>query len=1003
MKSRKPKYQTKGETPTEEEIQMSRQEAIQGLIDQGLTDPEQILNFLNYDDNGQEVGDFTIEEIENYIGEEGEMSPEDMEEEEETEEEMPAEEEEEEEMMMRYGGVPRFQGVQSEVLVNPSMMGTLIPTTPIGYMPTGAYSTDTGVDVTTVPDAVPQKSNPPAFAFGKKYTQDQLREMRKGKKSGKSGLSKAITKTLRAIGVDSKPIPKITGMFGPCAGGVCKEEGGDVYGDMPMYNDGGTYQGFGWKPLQAKYGAILKTMAPGGDPAGDVSGFEYIRNQKMNPQEWAKFNESKGYKKVPYTTGTGETLPTYSPYPDYYDPSKYVTGQGTGYGGFRKIEDATKPTVNYANDPSYKPFVTYDYKAPVTERPQPRTPPPPRPKSLEEQGWRRLSDLEYQRNMDNPKQYGGLEYMTQGTGTPGVNAYYTRMKPSVPGMATRKSGGVTNKAKAYRDTESYTNYLRENFTNGIKEMATEALNIQNMKKLGMPVKDPLEDAVYEYGGMYPKYEANNSQVTTSNTSAPASSPFDQKQFNAWMDEYFKAHPEYIHARSRREYDDEYPYYHRRGIPAYYENYGNQPFGYGTGQFLSGFDPRGFRNFQAKNINLPFFKRSKVSFDYYGEPGVNYGTDISKGKGSSEYGDLSWLQPKNTSKQIEQTEEPKQRKKGLLATLKEKREERKKQKESNQQTQNTNTNISNQQNQRNVSMRTANKKSFYPTEQYDNYDYEPSYNYSNEPIVRPNSRLRKLQPYPDEPQYMHGGYHNNIRKYQGILSQFPQTPYGQQLQYYTNQANQTQFTPPTVVPAGMGDTGDMFYDPNAQPSPSSQYTTMPGNDPLGLGVNAGNPNDPNRQAIDPKGALKDEFSGMGMPKKASITESEFDAGKAVDSGLNALSSLTSWKEQYEQRQKEKEKETKHSAFDVAATIPQNAPGVRGDYQVNTGMARPNAYVVNPYQGMGNTQYIRYAQTGMEFFDQEEDYNPYDELGGEFTYMTDDEIEQFMRDGGELEFY
>jgi hypothetical protein len=45
------------------QIQSSRDSAIAGLIEQGITDPTQILNYLNYNDNGKLVGDFTAKEV----------------------------------------------------------------------------------------------------------------------------------------------------------------------------------------------------------------------------------------------------------------------------------------------------------------------------------------------------------------------------------------------------------------------------------------------------------------------------------------------------------------------------------------------------------------------------------------------------------------------------------------------------------------------------------------------------------------------------------------------------------------------------------------------------------------------------------------------------------------------------------------------------------------------------------------------------------------------------
>jgi len=45
----------------------SRKNAVQGLMDQGITDPETILDYVNFDDQGNQVGDFTIEEVQSYM------------------------------------------------------------------------------------------------------------------------------------------------------------------------------------------------------------------------------------------------------------------------------------------------------------------------------------------------------------------------------------------------------------------------------------------------------------------------------------------------------------------------------------------------------------------------------------------------------------------------------------------------------------------------------------------------------------------------------------------------------------------------------------------------------------------------------------------------------------------------------------------------------------------------------------------------------------------------
>jgi len=44
-------------------LRSSRDNAIAGLIAQGITDPVEMIDYLNYDDQGNETGDFTLEEI----------------------------------------------------------------------------------------------------------------------------------------------------------------------------------------------------------------------------------------------------------------------------------------------------------------------------------------------------------------------------------------------------------------------------------------------------------------------------------------------------------------------------------------------------------------------------------------------------------------------------------------------------------------------------------------------------------------------------------------------------------------------------------------------------------------------------------------------------------------------------------------------------------------------------------------------------------------------------
>jgi len=124
------KFQVGGST-SQDEIMQSRMQAVQQLVEQGVSDPEQIIQYLNYDDEGNEVGDFTEEEVMEYLQNienpelpeyqspyaEEEETEETEEEEEPTEEEGEegVEEEEEYEEMKRGGSFMKFQAKNSQV------------------------------------------------------------------------------------------------------------------------------------------------------------------------------------------------------------------------------------------------------------------------------------------------------------------------------------------------------------------------------------------------------------------------------------------------------------------------------------------------------------------------------------------------------------------------------------------------------------------------------------------------------------------------------------------------------------------------------------------------------------------------------------------------------------------------------------------------------------------------------------------------------------------------
>lgn len=48
-------------------IGKTRTEVVLDLKEQGIIEPELILNYLNYNEAGEEIGDFTLEEVKNIL------------------------------------------------------------------------------------------------------------------------------------------------------------------------------------------------------------------------------------------------------------------------------------------------------------------------------------------------------------------------------------------------------------------------------------------------------------------------------------------------------------------------------------------------------------------------------------------------------------------------------------------------------------------------------------------------------------------------------------------------------------------------------------------------------------------------------------------------------------------------------------------------------------------------------------------------------------------------
>lgn len=232
------------------------------------------------------------------------------------------------------------------------------------------------------------------------------------------------------------------------------DDGGIMDGDPPVKKTGTNVSNIDMTDFKINSPNQMQGQVDLKSKLSNTGGFEYIRNQKMTPEEWNKFNESKGYKRVISYSSTGEEMPNYTSYPDYYNPAKYSPGKDIGFGGYRKIEDVNKPSVNYGNDPTYKPFISYDYQAPYVERKPVKT--GPTPITPESQGWKQLNEMEYQRNQNEAlfgdKSYRDLEYQSVPSGNPNIQTRYMRPKEgsqtwykSQPGYVPGTKPWETNK------------------------------------------------------------------------------------------------------------------------------------------------------------------------------------------------------------------------------------------------------------------------------------------------------------------------------------------------------------------------------------------------------------------------------------------------------------------------------------------------------------------------------------------------------------------------------
>ena len=61
------KLEEEAKKQQERETQASRENSVSGLVSQGITDPAQLLDYLNNDEQGNQVGDFTLKEVQDAV------------------------------------------------------------------------------------------------------------------------------------------------------------------------------------------------------------------------------------------------------------------------------------------------------------------------------------------------------------------------------------------------------------------------------------------------------------------------------------------------------------------------------------------------------------------------------------------------------------------------------------------------------------------------------------------------------------------------------------------------------------------------------------------------------------------------------------------------------------------------------------------------------------------------------------------------------------------------
>lgn len=151
---------------------------------------------------------------------------------------------------------------------------------------------------------------------------------------------------------------------------------------------------------------------------------------KLTPQQWDQQNVKLGYNPVP-----GEK----TAYKHYYNPNDYAMDEN---GGFVKKSDVGNLNINYNNDPTYKPLITY--QPPVEDI-------APKKQSVIADSGRKAFDFQYLTQGYTGYKYdnGDVKYLNDKGEDLLQQGQQAQLSQQQQQTAKMKSGGLVKKVKGY--------------------------------------------------------------------------------------------------------------------------------------------------------------------------------------------------------------------------------------------------------------------------------------------------------------------------------------------------------------------------------------------------------------------------------------------------------------------------------------------------------------------------------------------------------------------------